>query len=215
MSRKFSPKFSPKFSFVVSPLCLALVAASQPDMPARLTSQHVHDLRCAAAFAVVAAGQAHGDAAALALPPLGIRGRTYMGEVGERVATEAGLSGEAVRDLLAQAARRLGPQGAPAAARACLGELDQAVPPRPAPDAIDCLAMLDTYAQLLAARDPASPLAATLRDEARVLAIPSVDAATQARIDLARARVREALTGGPATVDADDYTACRRLARRG
>jgi hypothetical protein len=68
---------------------------------------------------------------------------------------------------------------------------------------------------VLAARDPASPLAALLRNEARALAIPPVDAPTQARIDFARARAREALTGGPATVDADDYAACRQLARHG
>jgi len=196
---------------------LALGAATQPGAPdlTRLTDRHRHDLRCAAAFAVVAAGQARGDAASLALPPLGIRGKRYLGQVGERVAAEADVSGETVRDLLAAEAQRLGQQAAPAAAGSCLGELDAAVPPRPAPDAVDCLAILSTYAEVLATRDPGSALAATLAREAEALAPPARDPATERQIDLARARVREALTGGPATVDADDYTACRRKAGHG
>lgn|GEM_PF-951484 len=193
---------------------LALGAATQPGL-ARITPQHTHDLRCAAAFAVVAAGQAQGNAAALALSPLGIRGRLFMGQVGQRVATETGLSGEAVRDLLASAAGRLGPQGAITAAGLCLGELDTAVPRRAPPGQIDCFAILDTYAQVLAARNPGSALAATLRAEAAALAPATHDPATGHQVDLARARVRDALTGGDATIDADDFAACRRNAKHG
>jgi len=193
---------------------LALGAATQPDL-ARITPQHTHDIRCAAAFAVVAVAQARGDAAALALPPLGIRGRLFMGQIGQRVATEAGLPGEAVRDLLAGAAQGLGPQGAIAAAGPCLGELDTAVPRRAPPGPIDCFAILDTYAQVLGAREPGSALAATLRAEAAALAPATHDPATERQVDMARARVRDALTSGDGTIDADDFTACRGRAKHG
>lgn len=221
--RAYGLAMVPLFRFALPVIAgLALGAATQPAHLAgtapdltRLTERHRHDLRCAAAFAVVAAGQARGDAATLALPPLGIRGRSYLGLVGERVAAETGLSGETVRDLLADAAQRLGPQGAPIAAGQCLGELDAAVPPRPAPDTVDCLAILGTYAEAIDARDPGSALAATLHGEAAALMPPPHDPATDRAIDRAKARVREALTGGPASVDADDYAACRRLAHHG
>ena len=201
------------FRFIMIALAgLALAGATQPDL-ARITPQHTRAMRCAAAFAVVAVAQAQGDAAALALPPLGIRGRLFMGQVGTQVSTEAGLSGEAVHDLLAAEAQRLGPRGALAAAAPCLADLDAAVPPRAPPGPIDCYAILDTYAQVLAARDPASALAQTLRAEAGTLAAhgpmqgPAVDAA--------RARARAALTSGDGTIDADDFAACRRLAHHG
>jgi hypothetical protein len=182
-----------------------------------LTAQDRHDVRCAAALAVVAAMQAQGDAAAIALPPLGIRGKRYFGQVGERVSAQTGLSGEALRDVLADAARRVAHDGAPAVAASCLGELDAAVPPRPAPDAVTCLAMLDVYADVLASRDANNALAPTLRRESAALA-PAAHALLAARgldapgeahaIAAEHARVHEALTGGPATVDADDFAQC-------
>jgi len=193
---------------------LALCAATQPDLT-RLTPRHTHDMRCAAAFAVVAARQASSDPAALALPPLGIRGRSYMGQVGARVAAEAGVSGEAVHDLLASTAQQLGPKGALAAAGPCLGELDAAVPRRAPPGPIDCFAILDWYAEVLTGRDPASALGATLRAEADTLAPTTHDPATDRQVEVARARVRDALTGGDGTIDADDFAACRRSAPHG
>jgi len=198
-----------------------LGAATQPPAPDRLTGQDRHDVRCAAALAVVAAMQDRGDSAALALPPLGIRGKRYFGLVGERVAAQTGLSGEAVRDVLAEAAHNVAHDGAPAVAASCLGELDTAVPPRPAPDALACIAMLDVYADVLTARDATNALAITLRREAAALA-PAAQALLGARgldasggagaIEHEHARVREALNGGPDTVDADDFAQCRRLA---
>ena len=144
-----------------------LGAATQPPPPAPLTEQDRHAIRCAAAFAVTAVAQTRGDAAALALVPLGIRGKRYFGLIGERVAATSGLSGDALRDILAAAARAVALEGAPGVAASCLGELDAAVPPRPVPDAPACLAMLDAYAEVLAMRDPDSALAITLRRELR------------------------------------------------
>jgi hypothetical protein len=197
----------------------ALVAASAPE-PA-ITAQDRHDLRCAAAFAVVATLQVRGDQAALALPPLGLRGKRYLGLVGDHLAMQAGLTDAALRDLLEQAARSAGHDGATDIAQSCMADLDSAVPPRPAPEAPACLAMLDIYAQVLAARDRDNPLAARLAREAAgldaaaqaVLQARGLDAAARtAAIERERERVREALDGGPATLDADDFAQCRRLA---
>jgi len=198
-----------------------LCAATQPRIqdPA-LTEHDRHDLRCAAAVAVVAVMQARGDAAGRALPPLGIRGKRYFGLVGERIAAQTGLSAAAMHDVLADAARSVAHDGAPAVAVSCLGELDAAVPPRPAPDAVACLAMLDVYADVLAARDANNALVPTLRRESAALAPAAhalmlargLDAAGEATaIQHERARVHEAITGGPATVDADDFALCRQL----
>ncbi len=212
-ARVYARPMAPIFRFyLIAMTGLSLGAAGQPDL-GRITPVHTHDMRCAAAFAVVAARQAGGDPAALALPPLGLRGRVYMGKVGERVAREAGLPGDAVHDVLASAAQKLGPQGALAVAGPCLAELDAAVPRRPAPGPIDCFAILDAYARVLTGRDPASPLGATLRSEAAALAPTAHDPATDRLVDAARARVRDALTGGDGTIDADDFAACRARAR--
>jgi hypothetical protein len=141
--------------------------------------------------------------------------------VGERVAGTAGLSGPALRDVLAAEAKALGPGGALAVARSCLGDLDAAVPPRPAPDALTCLALLGVYADVLATREGQGALAAALARQAAqlagaargVLAARGIDAAGQeAQIAQARAHVRAAITSGSGEVDADDFAQCRRLA---
>ncbi len=210
---------------IVVPLLAGLMlgAATPPPTPVQnaLTSQDQHDLRCAAAFAVIAVAQTRGDAAALALPALAIRGKRYMGLVGERLAGSAGLSGETLANLLVNAARSVTQNGAPDVAVSCLGDLDRVVPPTPAPDAVTCVAMLDIYAHVLATRNPADPLAVILQHEAAsltpaaqaLLGAKGLDpAAAAAAIDLERRRVREALTGGHGSLDADDFARCRHLA---
>ena len=203
-------------------VALVLCAAGPPPLPPvpALTLRDHHDLRCAAAFAVVATAQASGNASARALPPLGIRGKRYLGEVGERIAGSAGLSGPAVRDLLAAQAQALAHGNAVAAAISCLGELDDAVPRRPAPDVVTCLALLGIYADVLSARGEQSALAAELaRGSARLaaaarsaLAARGLDPAGQAAaIDQARTQMRTAITGGAGAIDADDFAQCRRL----
>ena len=212
---------------------IALTAAAPPAAPStpgapgreRLTPRHLHDLRCAAAMAMVATRQAQGDAAAWALPPLGIRGQRYFALTGERIAAETALPATVLRDVLTEAAQGLVRDGATTVAQACLADLDAVVPPRPAPDALACHALLGVYADVLSARDAGSALAATLAREARALA-PSARALLAARridptgqgaaIDRARAAVRLALDGGDgatATIDADDFGQCRHLAQ--
>ncbi|WP_353229953.1 hypothetical protein [Novosphingobium sp.] len=216
---------------------IALTAAGQPaaltaappthGAPGRerLTPRDLHDLRCAAAVAMVATRQANGDAAALALPPLGIRGQRYFALTGERIAAATALSATVLRDVLTEAAQGLAHEGATAVAQACLADVDAVVPPRPAPDALVCHAMLGVYAEVLTARDAGSALAATLARESlalapaarALLAARRIDPAGQAAtIDQARAAVRLALNGGDggsAPIDADGFGQCRHLAQ--
>ena len=205
-------------------MLVVLFGAALPPAVAATTppnDHQRHDLRCAAAFAVVAVAQTRGDAAALTLPPLGIRGKRYLGLIGARVAAETGLTGEAVRDLLAAEAKVVAHDGAPSIARTCLGELDAVAPPRPAPDAVTCVALLGVYADVLAARDAKGALGRTLAHEASILD-PAArivlhgrgldGAAATAAIEQRRAQLRQALNGGPATIDADDFALCRHQA---
>ena len=210
-------------SLLLALFVLLLGAATPPANAVAdgLTEPQRHDLRCAAAFAVVAVAQSRGDAAALALPPLGLRGKRYLGQVGEQVAAQTGLGGEAVHDLLAAAARAVAHDGAIGVARGCLADLDTRAPPRPAPDAVTCLALLGVYADVLAARDTDSPLGQTLaRESARLgplahglLAARGLDRAGEATaLAQRRAELRDALNGGPTEIDADDFAQCRSLA---
>lgn len=208
-------------------VALSLITSAGPGMatpgPVVLNAHQAHDLRCAAAIAVVAAAQANGDAAARALVPLGQRGRRYFAQVGARLADETGMTQPALRDLFADAARSVARDGAIGAAQGCLPDLDAAVPPHPAPDALACLALLEVYAEVLGARGGADPLAPALRSEAAALA-PAARALLMARridpgaqadaIEHERSRVRSALTGGAGTIDGDDFAACRHLAQR-
>jgi hypothetical protein len=196
------------------PLAAALLLGAGPPAPdlSHLTPRHRHDLTCAASFAVVAAAQSRGEPRAQALPPLNTRGRHYLGLVGERVAAEADLSGEAVHDLMSDAARHAMADGSGgiATATACMPELDAALPPHPPRSALECQAMLDVYAQVLRARGD-SALGDTLARESAALALRAH--ATPDALERERTRVRQALTGGPATLDADDFAACRKLAK--
>ena len=200
----------------------ALGAASLPAAPdtAALTDRQRHDIRCAAAFAVVSVAQTSGDATALALPPLGIRGKRYLGQIGETVAAQTGLSGEAMHAMFDDAARRAAHDGAPAIATACLPDLDVAVPPRPAPDAIACVGLLGAYAEVLAGRGDPGALGRTLAEEAArlmpaakaLMVKQGLDSAAQAAtIGQARETARAALSGGPGEIDADAFAQCRRL----
>jgi hypothetical protein len=209
---------------------LSLIFTAVPGMaapgasgPAVLTARQVHDLRCAAAIAVVAAAQANGNAAARALVPLGQRGRRYFTQVGARLADETGLAQPALRDLFTNAARSVARDGAIGVAQGCLADLDAAVPPHPAPDALACQALLEAYADVLGMRDAADPLAAVLLREAAALAPAArtllmarrIDPAAQAdALERERSRVRSALADGAGTIDADDFAACRHLAQR-
>ena len=87
-------------------LLLMMLAISQPasgpakEVPEGLNEIHKRDISCVAAFAIVASEQERGIDRALNYPLLFGRGRTYAGQVGERVMAETGQSREQVRDAI-------------------------------------------------------------------------------------------------------------------
>ena len=93
----------------ILPVLALLGAASslQAQQPAPLSLEHRMSLRCSAAFALVAHGQASGDAQALTYPRLGDEAREYFVRAAARVMDEAGLDEEGIRAALAAEARDL------------------------------------------------------------------------------------------------------------
>lgn len=151
-------------------------AAQAPDL-SRLTGEHRAALHCAAAFAIAASEQARGEAAAMALPPLAVRGKRYFALTGDRVVSEAGVTREQVRDLLsaevvAMQKRGAGdPDGVVAAeVGQCLARLDAAVPPLKVPDMLQCSAILALAFEELHARDGMSAAAGDMKTLTSVLA---------------------------------------------
>ncbi|MBC2667215.1 hypothetical protein H7F51_16975 [Novosphingobium flavum] len=84
-------------------LSLALLASaacslSAPAFAARpLTADERMALRCGAAFAVVATGQARGDAAMKQYPPMAQRGREYFVRLAAQLMDDAGMDEAGVR----------------------------------------------------------------------------------------------------------------------
>ncbi|EGD60034.1 hypothetical protein Y88_1908 [Novosphingobium nitrogenifigens DSM 19370] len=199
-------------------LALPSPAPAQPGAPPSGSAVPQDEVRCAAAFALAATAQAQGDPVARTLPPLGIRGKRYFVAVAERMAARGGLSTEAVGARMSAAAQGLSaPGAATAAARSCLSRLDAEVPPRPKPDTATCSALLDVYADVIAARGGGEPgptlrleahrLAETLREEAKARGKSPADSETA--LAAARQHVRTALLRNTGEIDADTLAACR------
>lgn len=185
------------FCSVLLALLAAMVAsgvAVAGDRPL-LTPSHRAALRCAAVFAFAAGEQERGGAAALALPPLEVRGRRYYADTRRKVAAEAGLSADAVHGLLVEEAARLqrtagsDPDAAlTAAVTGCLPRLDASVPPLRVPDVPQCAAIMRLAYEEVHAREGLSPAARDLDTLASVLAT----------------RAREALVAGGRSGDSAD-----------
>lgn len=144
----------------LAPLAAMLIAAApaapgmaQAHSPASgempLTAEQRAAVRCSAMFAIVAAEQQRGDVDALALPPLGQRGREYFARTGAML-IDAGMSREQAAATLADAARQWGQEagdaGDPGSAAAavvgsCLTLLDAEVPPLASPTLAQCAAI--------------------------------------------------------------------------
>lgn len=89
-----------KFAFLAA-LALTIVplpasAQQAPDF----SLEHRMLLRCSAAFALAAQGQADGDAGALAWPDLSVRGREFFVRASAQVMDEAGLGRAAIQSRL-------------------------------------------------------------------------------------------------------------------
>ena len=117
-------------SFVpFAPLLLSAALLAAPAAPALaaadLAPAEHFKLRCAAAFAQVAAAQARGDARAVAYPPLGERGREYFLRATNGAMTAKGLTHEELTAILQAEAADLERQGAlDAAMPLCLKSLE-------------------------------------------------------------------------------------------
>ena len=110
-----------------APLLAQDVPASLPP----LTIAQQTSLRCSAAFAMVAAGQAKGEADTLSYPSLAKRGREYFVRVAARVMDETGATREQLQALMlgeAAAIRAEGPKSLSALMPPCLMLLDLEVP---------------------------------------------------------------------------------------
>lgn len=168
-------RYSVLFAFALSVLSHP-AQATPPPLPQRLTADHMAALQCAATFAVVATGQAQGDEAALAFPPLAVRGKRYFAAVGDRVVSETGMTREQVRDLLTvdvaslQARAGTDPDGAlRTAMKPCLPRLEAEVPPLKVPDLLQCSAILSLAYEEVHAREGLSPAAQDMKTLASVL----------------------------------------------
>lgn len=113
-------------------LIMPALASAQP-MPAPATKpislESRTALRCSAAFALVADGQARADKDALAYPALGERGREFFVRTSARIMDDTGMDRDAVAAALMAEAQRLWRGGG------FTGEIDQIMPA--------CLLMLE------------------------------------------------------------------------
>jgi hypothetical protein len=103
----------------------ALAAAPAPDTGAPLSFANAEKLRCAATFAIVARGQASGDARTAGFMPLATRGEAYFIRAVAQVMDSTGLGEEAVTARLqALAAALASPGQLEAAMPSCLASLE-------------------------------------------------------------------------------------------
>lgn len=91
---------------------LASAAQAQEPPKPNLTIEQRTALRCSVAFALVAEGQARGDAAMAAYPVLGERGREFFVRTSARIMDETGMSRDAVAGLLGAEVESLREEGA-------------------------------------------------------------------------------------------------------
>lgn len=214
----------------VAALIAALVLAYSPHSaaPASPDVELRAQLHCAAAFAITASEQARGSAAALALPPMAVRGKRYFADVGERAVSQGGMTAEAVSDLLTaevvamQRRAAADPDKALASeVQPCLARLDAAVAPLQVPDLAQCAAILGLAYDEERARDPQSPAVRDLQTLAQVLASRARTAfitggasgdGADAALEQARAAMREEAHSRPGGVDNYAMAHCYDLA---
>jgi hypothetical protein len=184
------------------------------------------DLRCAAAFAIVALEQSGGEGPA-GWPPLALRGKRFFADAGETAMKQGGLTREQVRDLIAGEVQALQTAADPDAALAalakpCTARLDATVPPLVTPDLKQCAAILDLAYEEVHAREGMSGPARDLKTLASVLASrerealiamgKSGDEADRTLSD-AREAIRAEATDDQGGVDKYDIAHCYELAK--
>ena len=112
--------------FLLVPLLLAATPLAAAPRP--LTGEERMGLTCAGAFAMVAAGQARGDAAMGQYPPLAQRGREYFVRLAAQLMDDAGLDQAGLRAAAEAQAAPLRRTGIAPVMPSCLRALDEALP---------------------------------------------------------------------------------------
>ncbi|MEW4467700.1 hypothetical protein AB1K62_07715 [Parasphingorhabdus sp. JC815] len=155
-------------------------AASVParEAPTDMNEIHKREISCVATFAIVASEQERGIDSALRYPILTERGRTYAGQVGEKVMAETGQSREQVRDAILAAVADQQTKAKDAAEpdeivstemKKCLPLLDVALPGKPKPTLNQCAAMMQLAYEKVYEEENLSKMAQDLKTLAFVL----------------------------------------------
>lgn len=148
------------------------------EEPPPLSLEQKGDIRCAAAFAIIAGQQERGVASALAYPGMEPRGREFFIDLGAALVADTGRSKEMVRALLVEqvvafqdaAKRSKDPDSTiDAVMTPCLMRLDAEVPPPPPPSLPQCAAILSLAYDEVFAREGLSSTARDLKTLAMVL----------------------------------------------
>ena len=106
-------------------LAAAALAPSASAAPRPLSGDEQTALRCAVAFAQVAAGQARGEPAMKQFPPMIPRGREFFVRLAARLIDDAGLDGAGVKAAVEAQDAALRKEGGPVGAMPfCLRVLD-------------------------------------------------------------------------------------------
>lgn len=92
-------------------LAAALALQAAPAVPTPLSQENRALLRCAAAFALVANGQANGDSAAQQWPALGTRGREFFVRAMAQLMDASGLDRAGIAQLASKEAEALTASG--------------------------------------------------------------------------------------------------------
>lgn len=222
---RFLPAAALILALVTSPVTAAPEA---PEAPAAPDAALLADLHCAAAFAIAASEQARGSAAALALPPLAVRGKRFFADVGARAVEQGGMTQEAVRDLLVAEVTAMQRRAATdpnrelvAEVRPCLARLDAAVPPLQTPDLAQCAAILTLAWEEERAKGPDGAAARDLQTLAQVLTSRARDGfiasgksgdSADAAVEAARDAMRSEAANRPGGVNNYDIAHCYDLA---
>ncbi|MEI6640476.1 MAG: hypothetical protein WCL10_00470 [Novosphingobium sp.] len=218
---------------ILSAAALILAPASSPiqaapSQPAAPDAQLRADLHCAAAFAIAASEQARGSAAAMALPPLAVRGKRFFADTGTRAVEQGGMTQGAVRDLLVAEVAEMQRRAAAdpdreltGAVKPCLARLDAVVPPLQTPDLAQCTAILTLAYEEERMRQPQGSSARDLQTLAQVLASRARSAfiaagksgdGADAALEAARDAMRADAAARPGGVDNYDIAHCYDLA---
>lgn len=104
-------RFLLSLALLAAPMLAAASPAAAQEAAPQLSLEHRMLVRCSAAFAIVANGQANGQADALEYPDLGETGREFFVRASAQVMDEAGLDRMQLQAAMAAEAQELWDSG--------------------------------------------------------------------------------------------------------